>query len=83
MKNIKDLSTLQRIRRYCLLCSGDSPKEVRLCPIGDCPLYDLRMGRNPKRKGVGPGLASINKKKRIESDKNHKKEGLNDAASDA
>ena len=33
-----------RIRDYCLACSGDSPKEVTLCHIFDCPLWPFRTG---------------------------------------
>jgi hypothetical protein len=40
---------LKAIRLKCLDCSGDSTKEVRLCPIKDCPIYMYRMGRNPNR----------------------------------
>jgi hypothetical protein len=32
------------IRKHCLECSAHQPKEVRLCPIKDCPLYRYRMG---------------------------------------
>jgi len=39
---------LYGIRKYCVQCCGDQPKEVRLCPVEDCPLYPLRFGRRPK-----------------------------------
>ena len=45
------LTPVKAIRKYCLQCSGDSPKEVRLCVIPECPLYPFRLGRNPNRKG--------------------------------
>ena len=45
------LTPIKAIRRHCLSCSGDSPKEVRLCVITDCPLYPYRLGKNPHRKG--------------------------------
>ena len=36
--------------------SGDSPKEVRLCPCRDCPLWGFRFGKRPatvaKQRGV-------------------------------
>jgi len=37
-------SKKQAIREYCLSCSGDSPKEVTLCHILDCPLWPYRIG---------------------------------------
>jgi|GEM_PF-6729596 len=46
-------SPLKQIRKHCIACSAGFPKEVRLCPITDCPLYELRFGHNPARKGVG------------------------------
>lgn len=46
------LTPLKAIRVKCLECAG-SPKEVRNCPIYNCPLYPYRMGHNPKRQGVG------------------------------
>lgn len=39
------LSPLKSIRKYCLDCSNDSPKEVKLCPNKDCPLYVYRFGK--------------------------------------
>jgi len=40
---------LSAIRAKCLDCSGWSPKEVELCPIGACPLYAYRFGKSPTR----------------------------------
>lgn len=40
---------IKRIREYCIQCVADQPKEVELCPITDCPLYDFRFGNNPFR----------------------------------
>ena len=45
MKEIK--SPAKAIRQKCLECSADSPGEVRLCNIKDCPLYPFRFGKNP------------------------------------
>lgn len=42
-------TTLKAIRAKCLDCSGDMPKEVRECPIEDCPLWAYRMGHKPKK----------------------------------
>lgn len=40
---------VKAIREFCLGCSGDSPNEVKLCPVTSCPLYDFRFGKNPHR----------------------------------
>lgn len=40
---------IKTIRTYCLKCSADQPKEVRLCPFEECPLYPYRMGHRPKQ----------------------------------
>lgn len=37
------------IRRYCLECCLESPKEVELCPAEGCWLHPFRMGTNPYR----------------------------------
>lgn len=39
---------IKAIRAKCIDCSGGVPKEVRECPIEDCPIYPYRMGRRPK-----------------------------------
>lgn len=46
--NVKRLTPIKAIRAKCLDCSGDSRKEVRLCPIHTCPIYPYRMGKRPK-----------------------------------
>ena len=38
---------IKSIRMKCLDCSGGSTKEVRLCPVENCPLYPYRMGKRP------------------------------------
>ena len=40
---------LKPIRAKCLDCSGQSYKEVELCPIPDCPLWPYRFGMSPQR----------------------------------
>lgn len=40
---------VKAIREYCLLCSGGSSNEVKLCQIETCPLYAFRFGKNPYR----------------------------------
>jgi hypothetical protein len=46
------ITPLRAIRRYCIMCSGNSLSEVRKCEAEECPLYRYRMGRNPDRKGI-------------------------------
>ena len=57
------MTPLKAIRAKCLDCMCDQPKEVRLCPSTDCPLYPFRMGKNPNRVGIS------NKKDTSQSDK--------------
>jgi len=38
---------IQAIRAKCLDCSYGQPKEVRLCPVKNCPLWPYRLGRRP------------------------------------
>ncbi len=45
---MKVLTPLKAIRAKCLDCSNGQTKEVKMCPIKDCPLYPYRMGRKPK-----------------------------------
>ncbi len=40
---------VKSIRKKCLDCSCGQPKEIRLCPIINCPLYPYRMGRRPSQ----------------------------------
>ena len=49
-KNPMPLTPMKAIRAYCLNCGGSSPKEVRLCPCPECPLFEFRFGKNPQRK---------------------------------
>lgn len=60
---MKTISPLKAIRFYCIECSGDSPKEVKLCPISDCPFYQFRLGNNPNRSGIGGNIGSHNELK--------------------
>ena len=50
---MKKLSPLKAIRKNCLDCCNGSAKEVKLCPIEDCPLHQFKFGKNPYRKGIG------------------------------
>jgi hypothetical protein len=56
------MTPLKAIRAKCLDCSAGSQKDVRECPITDCVLYQYRMGKNPKRKGIG-GFTRLTKGK--------------------
>jgi len=55
---MKRLTPLKAIRQKCLDCAAGQPKEIRLCTIVKCPLYQYRFGKNPNRKGIG-GQISI------------------------
>ncbi len=44
----KRITPTQVIRAKCLDCSAGSAKEVRLCPVVDCPLWEWRFGKRPK-----------------------------------
>lgn len=38
---------LSAVKEYCTWCSGDNPREVKFCPVKDCPLYPFRSGKKP------------------------------------
>jgi hypothetical protein len=38
------MTKARAIKKKCLDCSGDSPKDVTLCHIFDCPLWRYRTG---------------------------------------
>lgn len=44
-----NLTPLKAVRTYCVECSGDSPREVRLCPAERCALHPIRSGNNVGR----------------------------------
>ena len=67
------LTPIRAIRKHCLKCAS-SPKEVRLCIVTDCSLYSYRMGKNPRRQGIGPGFI---RKLAVESAKAQEKGVLN------
>jgi len=48
------LSALQSIRKKCLWCSNDQPKEVLRCQSPKCPLYEYRWGKMPKIEKPSP-----------------------------
>lgn len=47
------LTPLQAIKAHCLECVGGLVREVRHCTDTECNLYIYRLGKNPRRKGVG------------------------------
>ena len=50
---------LKAIRAKCLDCSNGDKKEVKQCPVRNCPLWPLRMGRgyeDPSKPGVSVGV---------------------------
>ena len=42
------LTPIKSMRAKCLDCTGNQPKEVRLCPCKKCPLWGYRMGVRPE-----------------------------------
>jgi hypothetical protein len=50
---MKNLTPLKAIRQNCISCCSGSTKEVKNCFIDTCTLFPYRMGKNPKRKGIG------------------------------
>lgn len=41
---------MKAIHEKCIDCCGGQVREVKFCPIKDCPLYPYRMGHDPFRK---------------------------------
>ena len=70
---MKILTPLKAIRKNCIDCSGGSLKNVRECHITDCCLYEYRLGKNFRRKGIGgkcksKKLKAKNEKVEVQSD---------------
>ncbi len=42
LKTVTAEMLLKVMRRYCLRCSGNSKKQVKVCNITDCPLHPYR-----------------------------------------
>lgn len=55
------LTPLRAMRAKCLDCCCGSAKEVRLCPMPECPLYAYRLGKDPARSGKGGNIAALRK----------------------
>lgn len=49
---------LKAIKLHCRECWGGKYQDVLECNKPDCALYDYRLGRNPKRAGMG-NIANI------------------------
>lgn len=47
-EELKVYTPVKAIRKYCLDCSCDQLKEVRLCTRNKCPLFPYRLGHRPK-----------------------------------
>lgn len=64
---------LRKTRAKCLDCCCGSVKEVTLCTVGGCSLYDVRLGKDPtkrvmseeKKLALGQGLARGRKAKKL------------------
>lgn len=41
------LTPLKAIRKKCLDCCNGQMKEIRLCPVKKCALYEYRSGHRP------------------------------------
>ncbi len=52
-RNIKDKQNAaerkKAIRKYCMWCTVDQRKEIRLCPSITCPLWSYRKGQTTDR----------------------------------
>ena len=40
-------SPVKAVRAKCIDCCCGSSREVRFCPVTDCPLFPFRFGHNP------------------------------------
>lgn len=56
------LRPLRAIREKCRECCCGNAASIRRCQMTDCPLWPLRFGRNPNRKGIGPTRGEIGSK---------------------
>lgn len=53
------LRPLKAIRAKCMDCCNGQFKEVRECPITDCPLHEYRMGHRPKSSDEREGFSDL------------------------
>lgn len=52
---------LKLVRAKCLDCCCDQPGEVALCPIERCPLYTVRLGKDPNPRKLSDAELEIRK----------------------
>ncbi len=65
------MTPVKSIRKYCVdHCMCKQPREVKLCPCKNCPLWPYRMGKRPttpdgsekeKKHDVANGFSEQNK----------------------
>ena len=70
---------LKLVRAKCLDCCCDQPGEVALCPIERCPLYSVRLGKDPNPRKLTDEELEV-RKKRLE--KARKSRGKADSEKD-
>jgi len=58
---MKKLTKQKAIARYCKECSGNS-KEVTLCNIFDCPLWEYRCGYHVSSQSYSPRIKNAFRK---------------------
>lgn len=56
------LTRQRAIAKHCRECSGDSPKEVTLCSLLDCPLWEYRCGCHMSSKSYKARITKAFKK---------------------
>lgn len=44
---MRKMTPMRAIREKCRDCTCGQTKEIRLCPIKDCPLWLFRFGKRP------------------------------------
>lgn len=47
MSTEKRLTPMRAIRAKCMDCCCGQEREIRFCPMEDCPLWIFRFGKNP------------------------------------
>lgn len=61
-KGVPILTPLKAIRKKCLDCCLNQPREVALCPASKCPLQPYKLGKMPKPRPKLSTLKSIRAK---------------------
>ncbi len=52
-------SPVAAIRAKCLECCSGKAGMIKKCDTPECPLFPYRLGKNPRRQGVGGGIANF------------------------